>query len=118
MTKHLVEQFLTSPLQSLPKNLDQFCNPELKFSSPLAKTQGLIEFAMFLLDIRWKFTELQLKKIFVDGDDVCAVYTKTSMNPDVGELLFTDLFKIQNGKILSIESIFNAKPLLDSSAEI
>ena len=116
--KRIVETFLTTKLADLPKQLDQFCAADMQFSSPLGHSRDVKGFADFLNETRWQFSELTLQKVFADGQDVCAVYVKRSHNPQIGELIFTDVFKLSDNKIKSITSNFNAKPLIDTLCEI
>jgi hypothetical protein len=118
-SKALVEKFLSIKLAELPQALEEYCAPDMKFSSPLKETSDLAGFTEFLNETRWQFSELSLTQVFVDGqEDVCAVYIKHSINPRIGAVVFTDIFHVNEGKIKSISSNFNAKPLIESLCEI
>ena len=56
--------------------------------------------------------KLDIKKIFVDGDDVCILH-ETSLPPRISSTVFTSLwFHIDGGKISSLRALFDPRPFL------
>jgi hypothetical protein len=62
------------------------------------------EFISMMQKQRGKY---DIKKVFVDGDDVCLLYdfiTKTV------RAFFSSWYKVKNGKIISIQTVFDPRP--------
>jgi hypothetical protein len=62
------------------------------------------EFITMMQNQRGKY---DIKKMFVDGDDVCLLYdfiTKTVTT------FFSSWYKVKNGKIISIQTVFDPRP--------
>ena len=54
-----------------------------------------------------------LKKVFVDGNDVCVLYdfkTKTATS------FFSSWYEVKNGKIISIQTVFDPRPFAAAQA--
>ena len=50
-----------------------------------------------------------MKKVFVDGDDVCLLYNLNTSDPPLSS--FTcEWYHVQGGKIASIKVVFDARP--------
>lgn len=55
-----------------------------------------------------------LKKVFVDGDDVCLLYDMTTTTPPV--TVFTcSWYHVEGGKISSIQTIFDPRPFASAA---
>jgi hypothetical protein len=62
------------------------------------------EFISMMQKQRGKY---EIKKVFVDGEDVCLLYdfiTKTVTT------FFASWYKVKNGKIISIQTVFDPRP--------
>lgn len=56
--------------------------------------------------------KLNIKKVFVDGDDVCILH-ETSLPPRISSTVFTSLwFHVDGGKISSLRALFDPRPFL------
>jgi hypothetical protein len=56
--------------------------------------------------------KLDIKKIFVDGDDVCVLH-ETSLPPRISSTVFTTLwFHVDGGKISSLRALFDPRPFI------
>jgi hypothetical protein len=56
--------------------------------------------------------KLDIKKIFVDGDDVCILH-ETSLPPRIPSMVFTTLwFHVDGGKISSLRALFDPRPFI------
>jgi hypothetical protein len=56
--------------------------------------------------------KLDIKKVFVDGDDVCILH-ETSLPPRISSTVFTSLwFHIDDGKISSLRALFDPRPFI------
>ena len=61
----------------------------------------------FLSMMRKQLGKYDVKKVFVDGDDVCLLYdfiTKTVTT------FFSSWYKVKDGKIISIQTVFDPRP--------
>lgn len=79
------------------------------FRGPLAshdKPEGLLK---DLEQLHHIVKEVEMRKIFVDGNDVCLLYDLTTTAPAVKS--FTcDWYRVDNEKITSIRVVFDARP--------
>jgi hypothetical protein len=56
--------------------------------------------------------KLDIKKVFVDGDDVCILH-ETSLPPRISSTVFTSLwFHVDGGKISSLRALFDPRPFI------
>ena len=56
--------------------------------------------------------KLDIKKVFVDGDDVCILH-ETSLPPRISSTVFTTLwFHVDGGKISSLRALFDPRSFL------
>jgi|SRR5919109_214931 hypothetical protein len=56
--------------------------------------------------------KLDIKKVFVDGDDVC-IFHETSLPPRISSTVFTSLwFHVDGGKISSLRALFDPRPFI------
>jgi hypothetical protein len=56
--------------------------------------------------------KLYIKKVFVDGDDVC-IFHETSLPPRISSTVFTSLwFHVDGGKISSLRALFDPRPFI------
>jgi hypothetical protein len=59
-----------------------------------------------------KLPKLDIKKVFVDGDDVCILH-ETSLPPRISSTVFTSLwFQVDDGKISSLRALFDPRPFV------
>jgi hypothetical protein len=52
---------------------------------------------------------IDLKKIFVDGNDVCVLYNMVTNTP-AGTAFIAEWYQIKGGKIAYIRAVFDARP--------
>ena len=56
--------------------------------------------------------KLDIKKVFVDGDDVCILH-ETSLPPRISSTVYSSLwFHVDGGKISSLRALFDPRPFL------
>jgi ketosteroid isomerase-like protein len=86
-----------------------FLRDDLSFQGPLAshdKPEGLLNDLQMLHHI---VKGVEMKKTFVDGDDVCLLYDLITSDPPVSS--FTcEWYHVRDGKIASIRVVFDARP--------
>ncbi len=82
---------------------------DFSFKGPLAshdKPEGLLKDLEMLHHI---VKGVEMKKVFVDGDDVCLMYDLITSNPPATSFT-AEWYHIQGGKIGSIRVVFDARP--------
>ena len=52
---------------------------------------------------------IELKKLFVDGDDVCVLYEMVTNTP-AGTAFIAEWYQVKGGKIAYIRAVFDARP--------
>jgi hypothetical protein len=81
------------------------------FKGPLAshdKSEGLLK---DLEQLHHIVSGVEMKKVFVDGDDVCLLYDLITKDPPVSS--FTcEWYHVSSGKISSIRVVFDARPFV------
>jgi hypothetical protein len=86
-----------------------YLRDDLSFRGPLAshdKPEGLLK---DLEQLHHIVKGVDMKKVFVDGGDVCLVYDLITTNPPVTS--FTcEWYHVNDGKIASIRVTFDARP--------
>ena len=75
--------------------IETFRRPEPYLES-LKKLQPIIE-------------RIEMKKIFVDGDDVCLLYDMVTRTP-AGTAFIAEWHRVKGGKIAEIRVVFDARP--------
>jgi SnoaL-like domain len=52
---------------------------------------------------------IDLKKVFVDGEDVCVLYDMVTKTP-AGTAFIAEWYQVKNGKIAALRAVFDARP--------
>jgi len=52
---------------------------------------------------------IDLKKVFVDGDDVCVLYDMVTNTP-AGTAFIAEWYQVKDGKIAALRAVFDARP--------
>ena len=61
----------------------------------------------FISMMRKQRGKYEIKKVFVDGDDVCLLYDFITETVTV---FFASWYKVMDGKIISIQTVFDPRP--------
>jgi SnoaL-like domain len=91
------------------KTARSYMSDVFSFKGPLAshdKPEGLLEDLKNLHSI---VKGMEMKKIFVDGDDVCLLYNLITTTPPATSFT-AEWYHVQGGKISSINVVFDARP--------
>ena len=81
----------------------------LSFRGPLASHDEPNSLLKDLEQLHHIVKEVEMKKVFVDGDDVCLLYDLITSTPPVTS--FTcEWYRVHGGKISSIRVVFDARP--------
>jgi limonene-1,2-epoxide hydrolase len=86
---------------------------DLTYQGPVGETQGA---NAYLKQVSAIGLRQEVRKIFVDGDDVCVLADLSIAKvPDV-RLFGCGWFQVKEGKIVSIRTIFDPRPLAQAKA--
>jgi len=76
----------------------------VRIKGPAGETFGKpLDFVEMLRKYRGKY---DVKKVFVDGDDVCVLYYLSTTGPTV---YMSSWYQVKDGKIVSIQTVFDPK---------
>jgi limonene-1,2-epoxide hydrolase len=94
-------------------NLARRCvNDKISFVGPMGSRQGAEAYFHDMERLRLKY---QVKKVFVDGNDVCLLYDLTIS----GVTVFScGWYRVESGKIQSLKVVFDSRPILETRAKL
>lgn len=88
----------------------RYIDNEISFEGALGSRHGA---DAYLADMTRMHLKYEVKKVFVDGDDVCLLYNVTMS----GVTVFTaGWYRLREGKIHSLRVVFDPRPLLKDKA--
>jgi hypothetical protein len=114
----VVESYLNSRSTKNYDDLMHVLSENVEYKSPLSKYFSADELVSNMRTNADGLDQIKLKKLFVDGSDVCAIFDQTTYDREVGDLTFTEWYKVEGDKIKSIEANFDSSPLLKSRSQI
>ncbi len=85
-----------------------YVSDNLIFSAPLASFNSAEEYFKDMQRLRIRF---DIKKVFVDGDDVCLLYDFSSGSIN---LFGCGWYHVDNGKIDSLKVVYDPRPIVES----
>jgi len=82
----------------------RFLDDNVRIKGPAGETFGKpLDFVEMLRKYRGRY---DLKKLFVDGEDVCILYDLATTGPTV---FMSSWYQVRNGKITSIQTVFDPR---------
>ncbi len=82
----------------------ELLHDEVRIRGPAGETFGKpLDFIEMLRKYRGKY---DVKKVFVDGDDVCVLYDLRTTGPTV---FMSSWYQVKDGKIVSIHTVFDPR---------
>ena len=79
-----------------------YLHEHVRIRGPAGETFGRpLDFVEMLRRYRGKY---DVKKVFVDGDDVCVLYDLATIGPTV---YMSSWYQVKDGKIVSIQTVFD-----------
>ena len=113
------EEIVTSYLLALSSqdfdSARRYLQDDMTFEAPIAKYRSADEYFEGNAQLRQKFhvtVTYDIKKVFVDGDEACALF---EFSAGKAAIFAAGWFKINNGKISSIRVVFDPSPLFQMS---
>jgi SnoaL-like domain len=81
-----------------------YLDGEVRIKGPAGETLGKpLDFVEMLRKYRGRY---DVKKVFVDGEDVCVLYHLSTTGPTV---YMSSWYQVKDGKIVSIQTVFDPK---------
>lgn len=80
-----------------------YLGPTQRFSDAAAFIQDLERIGSIL-------KRIERRRLFVDGEDVCAIFDLCSTIPELEQVRIACWFRLRSGHIYSIETFFDARP--------
>lgn len=119
-TKTLVENYLNffKESQRNPAVLKEILSEKFHFKSPLGEFFTADSFIHDLKRDVLAIGQINVHQIIADQNKACALYEIKSNDPDIGTLKFSEWFQIDQGKIASIESTYDATDVRKSMTQI
>ena len=84
----------------------KFLQDDLSFQGPLDTFNRAEDFLAAIQRLAGIVEAVDVKKMFVDGDDVCVLY---DMKSKAGTSFIAEWFRIRGGRIASIRVVFDAR---------
>jgi limonene-1,2-epoxide hydrolase len=109
--KEVVMSFLKALNDEDFKTARSYVSDNMSFLGPLASREGAEAYFKDMERMRLKY---EIKKVFVDGDDVCLLY---DFNTGPITLFGCGWYHVEDGKISSLRVVFDPRPLVELSAK-
>ena len=87
----------------------RFLDSNLSFRGPIETFQHADDYLESLKKLHPIIERVDMKKIFVDGDDVCLLYDMTTKTP-AGTVFIAEWHHVTGDKISAIRVVFDARP--------
>ena len=81
----------------------------MTFQGPLDTFNTADEYLESLRKLASIVQRIDLKKVFVDGDDVCVLYDMVT-NTLAGTAFIAEWYQLKSGKIAALRVVFDARP--------
>jgi len=83
-----------------------YLDEEVRIKGPAGETFAKpLDFVETLRKYRGRY---DVKKVFVDGDDVCVLYYLSTTGPTV---YMSSWYQVKDGKIVSIQTVFDSRAI-------
>ena len=108
--KEIVMEFLQAAERRDFKSARSYLTDNMSYVSPLNSFNSAEPYLKYNESLH--LPKLDIKKVFVDGDDVCILH-ETSLPPRISSTVFTSLwFHVDGGKISSLRALFDPRPFI------
>ena len=93
------------------KTARSFVDDKMTFVGVLGSRDGA---NAYFKDMELMKLKYDLKKVFVEGDEVCLIYNLKMSGVNV---MCCGLYHVRDGKVLSLKVIFDPRPVIESSGK-
>lgn len=87
----------------------------LSFRGPIDAFEEAEPYIEALRRLHHIIQRVDMKRMFVDGDDVCVLYDMVTTTP-AGTAFIAEWYQVKRGKIAAIRTVFDARPFAAMSA--
>jgi hypothetical protein len=98
------------------RTLRSLLKDDLSFKGPFDSFDEPGSYLISLQKLHPVIARIDVKKIFVDGDDVCVLYEMVTNTP-VGTAFIAEWHRLEGDKIAAITAIFDARPFAPMFAQ-
>lgn len=84
---------------------------DVTFTGPLASTEGVDDYMTGIDRMSAIVSRADQREVLVDGDDVCIAYDLVTNDPPA-IIPTVGLYRVRDGKIVSVRAFFDPRPLL------
>ena len=81
----------------------------MTFQGPLDTFNKADDYLEALKKLASIIQRIDLKKVFVDGEDVCVLYDMVTNTP-AGTAFIAEWYQVKGGKITALRAVFDARP--------
>ncbi len=82
---------------------------DMRFQGPFDTFNSADEYLEAVKKLASIIQRIDLKKVFVDGEDVCVLYDMVTNTP-AGTAFIAEWYQITGGRIASLRAVFDARP--------
>jgi hypothetical protein len=82
---------------------------DMTFQGPLDTFNQADDYLNALKQLAAIIQRVDLKKVFVDGDDVCVLYDMVTNTP-AGTAFIAEWYQVKGEKIAALHAVFDARP--------
>jgi limonene-1,2-epoxide hydrolase len=82
---------------------------DMVFQGPLDTFHSADEYLEAVKRLASIIQRIDLKKVFVDGEDVCVLYDMVTNTP-AGTAFIAEWYQVTGGQIMSLRAVFDARP--------
>ncbi len=87
----------------------EFMQDDMSFQGPFDTFNTADQYLEAIRRLHTIIQRVDLKKVFVDGDDVCVLYDMVTNTP-AGTAFIAEWYHVKGGKIASLRAVFDARP--------
>jgi hypothetical protein len=88
-----------------------FMRDDMSFSGPFDTFATADDYLGALRQLATIIERVDLKKVFVDGNDVCVLYDMVTNTP-AGTAFIAEWYQVRDGKIAALRAVFDARPFV------
>ena len=89
----------------------KYLDDQLSFQGPIESFQKADPYLESLKKLHHIIERVEMKKMFVDGDDVCLLYDMVTKTP-AGTAFIAEWHHVKDDKIAAIRVVFDARPFV------
>lgn len=86
-----------------------FMRDDMSFQGPFDTFNSADDYLGALKQLATIVQRIDLKKVFVDGDDVCVLYDMVTNTP-AGTAFIAEWYHVEGGTIASLRAVFDGRP--------